>query len=208
MIGLNYDFIYTVNSTTSQVVLTALNVDVTYSDIPLKSNDFVQQTFEISWTPSTYSKTFDPIQKSGNPGYLNGKPVLAGTKTTSNGKNAILLLDDPEWRLSLASDYVSPGSTKLTCSGITDRSHRIPIVFGQDVVSYCTLDFTLAQMSSTAACATIRQSIFQIQTLTASSIDYVGKFGNSSFENLYEWVPVINEPLSSVTGNTVLFYFN
>ena len=93
---------------------------------------------------------------------------------------------------------MAPGGTSVTCSGISDKSHRIPVLFGQEMHSYCTLSYNLADMINN--CGAIRRDIFNIQTLTASSLTHVGKFGNTSFLNVDDWVPIINAVPNSLTG--------
>jgi tectonic-1/3 len=126
--------------------------------------------------------------------------VLAGTVTQNNGKSAIQQYTDPRYGLSLAADFVAPGASAVTCSGKTDISNRIPVLFGQEMHSYCTLYYNLADLTNN--CGTIRRDIYTIQTLTASRQTHVGKFGNTSFLNINDWVSILSTVPSSLTGNT------
>lgn len=72
-------------------------------------------------------------------------------------------------------------------------------MFGENLVSGCTLHLNRADL---VACAALRTRIYRLQTLTASSIDYVGIFGNASVENIYDWINVISNPPTALTGST------
>ncbi len=143
------------------------------------------------------------MPKSGNPGYISGKPILAGTLTSKDGKSAVSLTTNPSmYGLTLPMEVVLPGSVRPTCSSSTDRSHRSPVLFGQTTVSSCTKYYTLAELKSN--CAAIRKDIYTTQTLTVAGLDLIGKFGNASLLNVQDWVSVINDVPESVKGDKVM----
>ena len=116
-------------------------------------------------------------------------------------KLAISQYNDGLYQMSLATDFVPALGTSVVCSGTTDKAHRLEVLFGQDTTSYCTLYYTLADLRTN--CATIRSQIYAIQTLTLASLTHVGKFGNASHLNIYDWVPIIKDVPATVTGQQV-----
>ena len=148
----------------------------------------------------------NPLDVSGNPGYVLGSPVLAGTLTTSNGKSAITRYTDPLFQLSVLQDFLPLGGTQIGCPTATDKLNRLPVKFGENLVSYCTLYYTLAQLQQNN-CGVIRQQVYGIQTLTAAGLNRVGKFGNASILAEADWISIINQVPSAVTGSKVCFCF-
>jgi hypothetical protein len=81
-------------------------------------------------------------------------------------------------------------STEFGCS--SDPLSRIPITFGEDSISGCTLFLSYQDMSS-IGCQAVRSKVNAIQTNNGvlDSINQVGMFGNSSVTKTSEWIPLI-----------------
>ncbi|KAI8844692.1 hypothetical protein BJ741DRAFT_216953 [Chytriomyces cf. hyalinus JEL632] len=149
----------------------------------------VLQTFSISWVQGNTK----PIPKSGNPGYLIGKPILFGSFITQPIP-AVAYFPAKADTFSLPMDVYSGGV--ITC-GATP-SNRLGLNFGEDVETGCTLYFNWNEFKD---CVNMRKIVYSAVTggSPGSSkielINAVGKFGNSSAEVIDEWVPVISTDL-------------
>lgn len=116
---------------------------------------------------------------------------------------AINYIPDPYLGITLIKESYDRETNTLRCTSSTaDYGNRVPVNFGEDIVSTCTLYLTLADLA--AGCTALRKKIFDLQTLTAKNIKYIGKFGNSSVDNLYDWVKVISNPESILTDPGVV----
>ncbi|KAJ9588348.1 hypothetical protein L9F63_018274 [Diploptera punctata] len=138
------------------------------------------------------------FHRSGNPGYVVGKPVMAGRKVTQIvniedeiDKEAIEVSNDPRDWLSLATaDY----------KGECDLS-RQAVTFGEDRLSSCVVPVTPTNFSSSSSCTSMHKTLLYL--LAGSSIEnvtsvnnfnlYVATFGDSQVEDTSDWVQVILE---------------
>ena len=129
--------------------------------------------------------------RSGSPGYIVGKPVLSGAITSVGVKKVISYIPDPYFGVTLVKDVKFGGN--IGCpSGSTEYLSRDPITFGQNTQSGCSLLLTLSDFNSQASCDALRTRIYNLQTLTAQTINRVGKFGNASVNNEFDWIPINN----------------
>ncbi|XP_076140731.1 tectonic-1 [Alosa pseudoharengus] len=138
----------------------------------------LQQTFQIEFVQEYVKKPL--FRFSGNPGYIVGLPIIAGTKTA----NGISLRTDPKAGLTVI--HSSRGQDCL--SGSMDRS---PVLFGVDTVSGCTLRLTDA-----SNCSVLSETL--IGVLKGKNFpDYVASFGNSPPKYTLDWVPIRNQTTAS-----------
>ncbi|KAI8911712.1 hypothetical protein EDD86DRAFT_245973 [Gorgonomyces haynaldii] len=172
----------TYTSTSSNVTIVGTSVNVVLETKPITNG--------TNGTSNMYSK-------SGNPGYLYGAPVLTG-KLSSVSNNAIDYIPEPQLGITLLKE--TPSAGVMQCPSLTDYKNRIPLTFGDNVVTGCTLYLKRSDFDS---CTALRQQIYNLQTLTASGITHVGKFGNANVNNVYDWIPVISNPpdLLSTVGD-------
>lgn len=78
----------------------------------------------------TQNETDDNFPKSGNPGYIQGSPVMAGLAITNDTREAVLLLkDNSKWLTVITSD----------AAGICRSDLRQPVLFGLNSHSGCFL---------------------------------------------------------------------
>ena len=98
----------------------------------------VQQSFGVSWQSSaTVATSFSagnavPRDMSGNPGYISGKPVLAGTLETDagSGKQAVAA-----WAAGLLLD---------DCTG----NAAVGVTYGDAMTFGCSVALTLAELEA------------------------------------------------------------
>ncbi|XP_060568153.1 tectonic-3-like isoform X2 [Ruditapes philippinarum] len=163
------------------------------------------QRFSISYNSLTDSN--DTFARSGNPGYLIGKPLLYGTL------NVTVSADGVESQEILIATEASLGLTVVrpSASGVcADASARIPVLFGENIRTGCQIGLNLSTIS-TAQCQTIQETIVrtlegpnvpslnQDQTAWVENNRYVATFGNTDRLKVGDWVKVIssNRPLPS-----------
>ena len=102
--------------------------------------------------------------------------------------------------LSLVQETVPVGAVAPRCPNtLTDYSSRSSVYFGTDQVGGCTLHLKKSDFN---ACTTLRTKIYNLQTLTASKIKYIGIFGNASVNNMFDWIKVISDPPDAINGQT------
>lgn len=131
--------------------------------------------------------------RSGNPGYLFGKPVLAGNVVVNGSASAINLIADPRFGITLAQDTYSSSAGRVQCPASTDYGSRSPVNFGESAQTGCSLWLTLADFSTPASCAALSAKIAGIQATIPNLMDHVAKFGNASVTNVNtDWIPIVN----------------
>uniref|UniRef100_A0A8B9JTB8 Tectonic family member 1 n=1 Tax=Astyanax mexicanus TaxID=7994 RepID=A0A8B9JTB8_ASTMX len=134
----------------------------------------IQQNFQISFVQEAKSDAV--LRSSGNPGYVQGLPLVAGWRTAEG----IIRSTDPQGSLT-----VLQSSVEQDCLfGVPQRS---PVLFGTDTLSGCTF-----RLEDGANCSLVSEVI--LGTLKGQSFpDYVATFGNSLPQNLMDWVPIENQ---------------
>jgi hypothetical protein len=97
-------------------------------------------------------------------------------------------------------DFTLPSlNSKLECTGNTadDLPFRVPIQFGKDSVSGCSVYYTPTEI--TQNCDAIRSRIVNIQQGFNKDITHVAMFANASYLNVNEWMQIFNTPPSTLT---------
>ncbi|XP_036360308.1 tectonic-3-like [Octopus sinensis] len=127
-----YRFIHNGTYGIISVRVTLNLIDLTQSDLPF-TQTFTTEFHELAAEDDTY------FRRSGNPGYLKGEPLLAGTKINlPTGRSIINLSSDrTNW---LTIPQPSPDGS---CSG----KNRVPVNFGVDMRSGCSLKLKLSDLS-------------------------------------------------------------
>jgi len=142
----------------------------------------VPQTYSVTWASSaSVTRSYalgNAVARdmSGNPGYIPGKPVLAGTKQTEGGtsKEAIEMWVD--------------GLGLKQCTG-TDLTY---VTYGDSMTFGCSLTLSLAQLE--AMCTSKSQLAMFGTTAT-----HVGAFGNADPLRTAEWVEIVSEAPASLS---------
>ena len=171
-----------VNGTSSVDAVFILD-DIELTDFPLT------QTFSVSFQTSTNAAANTvPVVRSGNPGYLVGRPLVTASvqDSTATPNNNIFL--------------ITPDASGM-CSSTTDT--RLPILFGQSQRTGC-----LEPMPSSLDCAalqtTIRAVLDDVLFDASSSPFYVGVYGNvdSADFNPAVWLEVTQGVYNASPSNT------
>lgn len=160
---------YTVETTSSQLEINKITVDIIIADIDLEScttTDIITipQDFSVNFITSSLSES----KKSGNPGYLLGKPIRTGSLETT----VISLNQDGFW-------FYGASSTGSCTSTSINFGNNPTLNFGRDAIYNCYLDFTFAQLSSACQISNAELTIFSSHDFT-----HVGKYGDANVEVL------------------------
>lgn len=119
--------------------------------------------------------------------------MLAGKATTQGTSQVVSYIPDPLFGLSLPKDI--PMGNQIGCTdSTTDYTNRTPVTFGENTQTGCTMWLTRPDFANANACDALRTRIFNIQTLTAQSIDRIAKFGNASVNDINDWIGIIASP--------------
>ncbi|KAM9522843.1 tectonic-1-like [Salvelinus alpinus] len=133
----------------------------------------IEQEFQIEFVQNVDQVA---LHSSGNPGYVVGLPLLAGSKTA----DGIVHSADSRGAFTLLH-----GSKLSDC--LRGPHHRSPVLFGVDMVSGCTL-----RLDETANCSVVSEVVLGV--LRGQSFpQYVASFGNSPPQNPMDWVPIRNQ---------------
>lgn len=147
------------------------------------------------------------LPRSGNPGYLSGKPILAGilnkTDTTaadegeatedegSQNSDTIRISSDSSTWLSLPSPGIG--------GGCLSRHHLV--LFNQNFIQTCNLD-----LAPLANCSALQKEAFRVFLGPEAIPDRLGMFGNSDPQKPGDWIPIYDEkkpkPDSAASGET------
>ncbi|XP_014022840.1 tectonic-1 isoform X1 [Salmo salar] len=134
----------------------------------------MEQEFQIEFVQQNVDQVALP--SSGNPGYVVGLPLLAGSKTA----DGIVHSADSRGAFTLLH-----GSKLSDC--LRGPHHRSPVLFGVDMVSGCTL-----RLDETANCSVVSEVVLGV--LRGQSFPrYVASFGNSPPQHPMDWVPIRNQ---------------
>lgn len=162
---------YVITTTNDQRYMTSISVDIVVGNIGTTgcaSSSIItaSQKFSVKFQTGTTGI----VNKSGNPGYIVGKPVLFGSLNSDNSIDA------------LSSGFTLSG-TSLSGECLTSaiNSANLPTVnFRRDLIHSCYIPMTFSELSSYCANANKNVPIFTShETLT-----HVAKFGNPDPGNL------------------------
>ncbi|KAJ8261012.1 hypothetical protein COCON_G00167350 [Conger conger] len=138
----------------------------------------ILQEFTVTFLQDTEPRE---LPSSGNPGYVVGLPLVAGTRTaeyplsTENRNGGLTLLQ------SLSAEQGCLGATVL----------RTPVQFGVNVASGCTL-----RLVEAANCSLVSELILGV--LRGPDFPkFVASFGNSPASAVLDWVPIKNRTSST-----------
>uniref|UniRef100_A0A8W8NG75 Tectonic domain-containing protein n=1 Tax=Magallana gigas TaxID=29159 RepID=A0A8W8NG75_MAGGI len=171
------------------------------SDLPLT------QSYGSSFTSvNEVNKTI--TERSGNPGYIVGKPVRAGVLV----QNSTLALGD---RYAIVEDMynltIIRGSATGTC--LTDSANREQINFGINMVSGCLIRFNLFNVSADQYCSAMQDTVIDamegvVDTLTRDDPTIqrrVATYGNSNPLVPGDWVQILrNAPTQTTAQDTTV----
>ncbi|XP_051972442.1 tectonic-1 [Xyrauchen texanus] len=140
----------------------------------------IQQEFQILFLQEITSTA--GLRYSGNPGYVEGLPLVAGTRTA----DGIVQTADPTGSLTILQN-----ARDQDC--LLGSSRRSPVLFGIDMVSGCTL-----RLSDAVNCSLVSEVI--LWTLKGQNFpDHVASFGNSQLHSPLDWIPIQNQTITAGT---------
>ncbi|ESO97470.1 hypothetical protein LOTGIDRAFT_231625 [Lottia gigantea] len=169
----------------------SVTVDFLLGTISTSNTQLISQSYFTKFTGEFEDNAF---VRSGNPGYVNGEPVMAGilnNTVDSEGivQQEIMLNSNRDQWLTIQSN-----------TGVGDclPSNRLSVVFGEDVRSGCFLQISLAGVAD--HCQFLQERIVQAVEGELAPIfaagqyenvnRYVATFGNSDINKVGDWVPI------------------
>ncbi|KAG2389605.1 hypothetical protein C9374_014165 [Naegleria lovaniensis] len=173
VIGMGYYFSTTDTGTISSVqLIVKVATLVNPSSVTLTNNvQFINGTINDYLIGTTRPK-------SGNPGYIRKKPLLAGYTVTNNQKSAIYQQVD--------------GLTAPTGYGCSSKTS---ILFDVDSVYSCSLSLNISELQSLC----LKNSISQL----SSPVTQIGRYGNADYTNTNDWVAILQDSTPSSTWDSL-----
>lgn len=156
------------------------------------------QYFEVQydWVDLNKTKAF---ARSGNPGYVTGKPIIVGA-SRANGSDEILFnRTDGFLTLPMAER-----------SGECDRIDRHIVAFGEDIKLRCSVKLPTKNFTS-LSCAKLQNLTMHflikesLLNTTQHRDAYVSKLGNFTSKNTADWSRIVFDriPQNIVTARTI-----
>ena len=212
---------------TAAGTITSVVANVVITDLPRDASapsETFTQTFGVNFVSSFGGSTSQGSanevarMKSGNPGYLMGKPVLVGTlqAVASGSSLQTISMSTDGFQVSssmLAYDDANPGNFGSgKCPAGTAQGHQT-LGFGYDMVSGCQLELTRAELQDpccegSSDCTSAAPSAYAPDDgvgfpyfLSLPAADqYVGLYGNADPLDVKQWTKV-NVRSSSANPN-------
>lgn len=174
---------------------TIISVDMDLGIISIDSSDVSQslvQTHRIQFVnvnAASANAEVNTYPFSGKPGYLRGKPVLAGNLLAASDSEVFIDIDqDPTQWL-----YFPKGGVSQTCPSLddiaSDGSVRQLIKFPFDALATCTFVLSGANFTD---CASMRAVIEEYVASMTARITLLGRYGNASQVGAGDWIEVLN----------------
>ncbi|XP_054648465.1 tectonic-1 [Dunckerocampus dactyliophorus] len=138
----------------------------------------LEQDFAIAFLQEKNESV--PVQNSGHPGYVVGRPLLSA-RATSEGIVRHL------------GDTLSIHQSSANHDCMSGPQQRSPVLFGVALTSGCTL-----RLKDVTNCSLVSQIILDVLQGQNYS-HFVAAFGNSPLDNSLDWVPIqhTNHPTDS-----------
>lgn len=155
------------------------------------------QYFEVkyNWIDTNNIKVFI---RSGNPGYMIGKPIIIGISHVNKSDDIFLNKTDSFLTLPFAGK-----------NGECDRNNRYIVVFGEDIRLTCSVKLFIKNFT-TVSCAELQNLIMRLLINDSFNISqhyntYVSKLGNFSSKNTVDWLHIVFDRIvqNIVTAHTI-----
>lgn len=181
-------------------------------DVPLAAltaGSGLSQQFSVRFTTAAAKAAaaaaiYNVYPRSGNPGYIPGKPLLGGTLLSGSVLAAsapvvIQMAPDPSKWITMPMPN-SDGDCPSAVSGFMPTS----VTFGYGLVTTCSIS---VQLSDFGDCNALRRKTRAVIKNAISSATHIGRYGNSSQAHLGEWVKIDgthikDESLDAGTGTS------
>ncbi|KAL0101797.1 hypothetical protein PUN28_019144 [Cardiocondyla obscurior] len=173
-----------------------INTVDAYFNIGNVSNAFYQHfEIEYKWINSNNTKVF---RRSGNPGYVMGKPIIIGV-SYANKSDIFFNRTDGFLTLPLANK-----------NGECDRINRHIVLFGEDIKLTCSVKLFVKNFTA-ISCAELQNLTMQFLmnnaflNISQYYNTYVSKLGNFSSTNVNDWLHIVFDriPRNIVTAHTI-----
>ncbi|XP_063398694.1 tectonic-1-like isoform X4 [Mytilus trossulus] len=205
---------YNTGTSTCQNVVTQVKYEMTYdgtNGISTADVRFVLQDITTTNLPlfQTFTSKFTGVndvnvtERSGNPGYIVGKPVRAGIRYINESFGNRNIIVENGYDLSLVKS-----SATGTC--LTDAGNRVQVNFGQEMRSGCLIRFNLGMTTMADYCTAMQQIINVALEGSDDYVNtepiknrYVATFGNSEPEQTGDWVPILQFPAGTTGASPV-----
>ena len=231
------------HSASSQGTINTVVATVTVTDVPVSPTAIdqvtIKQTFGVTFQSADATRSTDVNgnlvyrPRSGNPGYLQGTPVLYGVyqPAVAFGKKGTVL--EQIGGLTVPAPLVSFDSARIgqfghsICPQSATASAQTPLKFGYDVSTGCVLSVNRAQFEALCCLGNSQCSLPQPTSSPFASsgtgiphffnftAGYVGIYGNADPLDASQWMPLFTTiPTSTssprrfnpVTGVCTNFY--
>lgn len=190
--------------------ITKVEVAFALSNESFSSQAFrTEQEFEVIFKWMNISRNYSGynVQRSGNPGYIVGKPILLGNLVYhfNGAKNLpkMVIKRNPN---DISSNFlVLPENENRKC--ILNNKTNTIVEFGYNMIHTCKItdSMKLKTLKAEQYCQEIQKTIFKFWSMTDfdnNSTRVYGKFGNADENNIDDWVN-ISYPL---TPKSILSY--
>ncbi|PAA55539.1 hypothetical protein BOX15_Mlig010888g2, partial [Macrostomum lignano] len=159
-----------------------VSYDATLTEFNVGSPYSLKQTFTVAFNVSSSAST--PTSRSGRPGYLAGKPVLAGSRNSTTG----IITVNPDSRQWLTVPGASSGGACNDAAG-AGRS----VTYGEALLSSCSRQLTLTGGTlGASACSDANTAVrSSLDGLGISGDKVVGKFGDSVASTTSGWLQIL-----------------
>ena len=159
----------------------------------------ITQTFNIEFVNSNATSSDTTRVVSGNPGYLFGLPVLSGKleQDTSSTKSAIAMSENGLQAFSAAgkigSCVTGNGDWWDSVDSAAESSREIPVLFGSDLATSCTVEMKYDDFKNSdklnewCNANMLGMKLFNLNSTVGA---YVGLYGNSDPNKVWEWTKV------------------
>ncbi|XP_048727390.2 tectonic-3-like isoform X2 [Ostrea edulis] len=192
VLGVEYHITHDGSSgiSSAEVRLTMGSIQTT--DLP------ISQTYGSSFSSvNELNKTI--TDRSGNPGYITGKPVRAGVLVlNTTGENKYAMIENM-YNLTIVK-----ASATGTC--LTDSAQREQVNFGVNMLSGCLIRFNLFNVSADQYCQAMQNAVVDamegvVDTVTRDDPTRqrrVATYGNSDPLKPGDWVQILRDPPETI----------
>jgi len=166
---------------------------------------FVLQRFSVDFLDADTASLkqpalLAPLERSGKPGYINGKPVLAGYVNNSLPEDSQLSssieqlvtgltiprMSGPNGLCSVCSSSSVEGTWR--CSETHDPEDTIPVLFNQDLQLGCQIQLSRAELQGFCGGEGAQRKALHPLLMYDERLR-VGIWGDSAPSNHFEWLP-------------------
>ena len=153
----------------SQTNIESISVDLVFSDI---TSARIQQGYSVTFITNTTGI----LNRSGNPGYQNGKKLITGIMASAT---EIKYYDN---------GFQIPGINSDGSCGIETLADSQYLVFGQNIIASCYVEFNYAELGARCNSSLLQPALFFDNSL----LTLIGKYGYINYTYIDDWVLITN----------------